>query len=51
MREGIEIDRKIDNTLGRLTWRQCVTLFTEELPWLHRTDLDLVTRSATGSAG
>ena len=25
-----------------VTWRQCVTLFTEELPWLHGADLDLV---------
>ena len=24
------------------TWRQCVTLFTEELPWLKGRDLDLV---------
>ena len=26
----------------RCTWRQCVTLFTEELPWLKGADLDLV---------
>ena len=24
------------------SWRQCVTLFTEELPWLKGRDLDLV---------
>ena len=24
------------------TWRQCVTLFTEELPWLRGADLELV---------
>jgi hypothetical protein len=23
-------------------WRQCVTLFTEELPWLRGRDLELV---------
>jgi hypothetical protein len=23
-------------------WRQCVTLFTEELPWLAGRDLELV---------
>jgi hypothetical protein len=24
------------------TWRQCVTLFTEELPWLRGRDQELV---------
>ena len=24
------------------SWRQCVTLFTEELPWLKDRDLELV---------
>jgi hypothetical protein len=24
------------------SWRQCVTLFTEELPWLKGRDLELV---------
>ena len=24
------------------SWRQCVTMFTEELPWLNGRDLDLV---------
>jgi hypothetical protein len=24
------------------SWRQCVTLFTEELPWLTGRDLELV---------
>jgi hypothetical protein len=24
------------------SWRQCVTLFTEELPWLSGNDLELV---------
>ncbi len=31
-----------DITRMRCTWRQCITLFTEELPWLHGADLDLV---------
>jgi hypothetical protein len=31
-----------DFTRMHCTWRQCVTLFTEELPWLHGADLDLV---------
>ena len=31
-----------DITRMHCTWRQCVTLFTEELPWLHGADLDLV---------
>ena len=30
---------------------QCVTLFTEELPWLKGRDLELVMGEATGSAG
>jgi hypothetical protein len=30
-----------DITRMHCTWRQCVTLFTEELPWLHGADLDL----------
>ena len=24
------------------SWKQCVTLFTEELPWLKGNDLELV---------
>jgi hypothetical protein len=31
-----------DITRMRCTWRECVTLFTEELPWLKGADLDLV---------
>jgi predicted TIM-barrel fold metal-dependent hydrolase len=31
-----------DITRMRCTWRQCVTLFTEELPWLKGNDLELV---------
>ena len=31
-----------DITRMRCTWRQCVTFFTEELPWLKGPDLDLV---------
>ena len=31
-----------DITRMPCTWRQCVTLFTEELPWLQGADLDLV---------
>ncbi len=31
-----------DITRMHCTWRQCVTLFTEELPWLKGQDLDLV---------
>jgi hypothetical protein len=31
-----------DITRMHCTWRQCVTLFTEELPWLKARDLDLV---------
>lgn len=31
-----------DITRMRCTWRQCITLFTEELPWLKGADLDLV---------
>jgi predicted TIM-barrel fold metal-dependent hydrolase len=33
---GTDITRMSD------TWRQCITLFTEELPWLKGQDLDLV---------
>ena len=36
------------------SWRQCVTVFTEELPWLQGHDLDLVmgrSACATGWAG
>ena len=29
-------------TLMRCPWRQCVTLFTEELRWLRGRDLELV---------
>jgi hypothetical protein len=29
-------------TLMQCSWRQCVTLFTEELPWLKVRDLELV---------
>lgn len=31
-----------DITRMSCSWRQCVTLFTEELPWLSGNDLDLV---------
>jgi predicted TIM-barrel fold metal-dependent hydrolase len=31
-----------DITRMPCTWRQCVTLFTEELPWLKGRDLELV---------
>jgi predicted TIM-barrel fold metal-dependent hydrolase len=31
-----------DITRMHCTWRQCVTLFTDELPWLKGADLDLV---------
>ena len=31
-----------DITRMHCSWRQCVTLFTEELPWLKGADLDLV---------
>jgi predicted TIM-barrel fold metal-dependent hydrolase len=31
-----------DITKMKPSWRQCVTMFTEELPWLHGRDLDLV---------
>ena len=31
-----------DITRMRCTWRECVTLFTEELPWLKGADLELV---------
>ena len=31
-----------DITRMHCTWRQCVTLFTEELPWLKGADLALV---------
>jgi len=28
------------------SWRQCVTLFTDELPWLKGRDIELVTGEA-----
>ena len=31
-----------DITRMRCSWRQCISLFTEELPWLKGADLDLV---------
>jgi len=31
-----------DITKMKCSWRQCVTMFTEELPWLKGRDLDLV---------
>jgi hypothetical protein len=31
-----------DITHMHCTWRECVTLFTEELPWLKGSDLELV---------
>ena len=31
-----------DITKMQPSWRECVTMFTEELPWLHGRDLDLV---------
>ena len=33
---------RIDITRMPCSWRQCVILFTEELPWLKGRDLDLV---------
>jgi predicted TIM-barrel fold metal-dependent hydrolase len=38
-----------DITRMTCTWRQCVTAFTEELPWLTGTDLELVMGRAVGS--
>ena len=35
-----------DITRMPCSWRQCVTLFTEELPWLKGRDLDLVMGAA-----
>ena len=42
-----------DITKMPCSWRQCVTMFTEELPWLNDEDKRLImeTRSATGGAG
>ena len=42
-----------DITKMPCSWRQCVTMFTEELPWLKRRDHDWswATRSAPGGAG
>jgi hypothetical protein len=37
-REG----RGTDITRMPYSWRQCVTVFTEELPWLKGRDLELV---------
>ena len=31
-----------DITRMPCSWRQCVTVFTEELPWLRGRDLELV---------
>ena len=31
-----------DITRMQCSWRQCVTMFTEEMPWLRGADLDLV---------
>jgi hypothetical protein len=31
-----------DITKMPCSWRQCVTMFTEELPWLKGRDLELV---------
>lgn len=31
-----------DITRLKCTWRQCKTMFTEEMPWLSATDLDLI---------
>lgn len=31
-----------DITRMKCSWRQCVTMFTEELPWLKGRDLELV---------
>ena len=36
-----------DITRMLCSWRQCVTLFTEELRWLKGRDLDLVMGEAT----
>ena len=42
-----------DITRMPCSWRQCVSVFTEELPWLQGRDLDLVMGEAlaVGSAG
>ena len=31
-----------DITRMSCSWRQCVTVFTDELPWLQRRDLEVV---------
>ena len=31
-----------DITRMPISWKQCITLFTEELPWLKGEDLELV---------
>jgi hypothetical protein len=31
-----------DITRMPCSWRQCVTMFTEELPWLSATDKELI---------
>jgi predicted TIM-barrel fold metal-dependent hydrolase len=38
-----------DITRMQCSWRQCVTLFAEELPWLKRRDLELVMGEAVGN--
>ena len=38
-----------DITKMPCSWRQCVTMFTEELPWLRGRDLDLVMGEAISS--
>jgi hypothetical protein len=41
--------RGTDITCMRCSWRQCVTLFTEELPWLNGRDLELVMGEAVSN--
>src|SRR5947208_11741224 len=38
-----------DITMMPCSWRQCVTRYTEELPWLKRRDLELVIGQALGA--
>jgi predicted TIM-barrel fold metal-dependent hydrolase len=38
-----------DITKMKCSWRQCVTMFTEELPWLKGPDLDLVMGEAVSA--
>jgi len=40
-----------DITKMRCSWRQCVTMFTEKLPWLKGRDLELVMGDALRACG